>query len=74
MTRHDSLLEANVGVDEESGAEECVKSRVERARCKGSDGQRDEGSGHQPGCFGQYVLPQPRLLTFVCEYLSKDQW
>lgn len=41
------ILEANVRVDEKSGAESGVSDWVQRASGKGSDGQGDESGGHQ---------------------------
>lgn len=40
------ILEADVRVDEEGGAEEGVGGGVQRAGGKGSDGQGDEGARH----------------------------
>ena len=65
-------LKANVRVDDESGTEESIHGGVEGAGGKGSNGQRDEGSGHES--MIQSVGGVCGSADVVKADLSNDQW
>lgn len=66
------VLESDVGVGDEEGAESCVQNWVERATDEWGDGDGDKGDGN--GSLYKLALVEGCLPDAMEVYLSKSQW